>query len=182
MLQNSTLESIREAINEIDQIFNLVLISEKLDESLILMKDLLCWNDEDIVYLVKNARKESTKKTMSLLMRKNLIEYNMADGMLYDHFLQKHEEAVRKYGVKKMVQQVKNLNLLRDEMLKTCDTSKTNSFQSYQKDEFSNIVNQYEINTDTKVECLLLMKTELNTIQKIRDNQGRILAAHKLNI
>ena len=39
-----------------DAQFDLVLILERFDESLVLLQDLMCWPTEDIVYLKQNER------------------------------------------------------------------------------------------------------------------------------
>ena len=41
---------------ELDAQFDLVLILERFDESLVLLQDLMCWPTEDIVYLKQNER------------------------------------------------------------------------------------------------------------------------------
>ena len=54
---------VAQMIQEIDKDFHLVLIVEKMDESLILLKDLLCWNILDVRYFKLNERSELTKKS-----------------------------------------------------------------------------------------------------------------------
>ena len=44
-------------IKEMEDHFHLVMILEHFDESLILMKDILCWDTQDITNLKLNARK-----------------------------------------------------------------------------------------------------------------------------
>ena len=44
------------ANRELDAQFDLVLILERFDESLVLLQDLMCWPTEDIVYLKQNER------------------------------------------------------------------------------------------------------------------------------
>jgi galactosylceramide sulfotransferase len=43
-------KSVKKMIQKIDQEFDLVMIVEQLDESLILLKKLLCWETDDMVY------------------------------------------------------------------------------------------------------------------------------------
>ncbi|PIK57633.1 putative galactosylceramide sulfotransferase isoform X2 [Apostichopus japonicus] len=52
-------QKINEKIKELAGEFDLVLISEYLDESLLLMKKLLCWEYTDIVYLSSGIRSKS---------------------------------------------------------------------------------------------------------------------------
>ena len=164
-------EKITEIIVEMDKTFDLVVIIEKMDESLILMKELLCWNFEDIVFLVKNARKKSMKVKMTAAMRKNVLEFNQADDMLYEHFLNKHEEAVNRYGASKMEEQVLILRKLRDEMLSRCNIDMDASFKLKVDNKFFNRVNAYNTTSYKDRECQLLMTQELTLVSNIRKKQ-----------
>ena len=46
---------IQHSINSLDKDFNLVLILEHFDESLIMLRRRLCWNIDDVVYFTTNA-------------------------------------------------------------------------------------------------------------------------------
>ena len=48
LIKNS--KSLREQIRQLDKYFDKVLIAEQFDESLILMKEFLCWDTQDILY------------------------------------------------------------------------------------------------------------------------------------
>ena len=50
-------EAVEKKIQEMDEHFHLVMILEHFEESLILMKDILCWDTNDITNLKLNARK-----------------------------------------------------------------------------------------------------------------------------
>ena len=52
------IETLRETIKKLDQDFDLVMISERMDESLVLMADALCVPLEDVMSLKNNARKK----------------------------------------------------------------------------------------------------------------------------
>ncbi len=50
--------TVKEYIDKLDSIFDLVMLSEKMDESLVLLKHLLCWTTDDVIafkvfYLIK---------------------------------------------------------------------------------------------------------------------------------
>ncbi|XP_078713410.1 galactosylceramide sulfotransferase-like [Lampetra fluviatilis] len=51
---------VRRMIREAEDTFSLVMISEHFDESLVLLKELLCLDEEDITYFRLNARSTST--------------------------------------------------------------------------------------------------------------------------
>jgi galactosylceramide sulfotransferase len=42
-----------------DKIFDLVMITDRFEESIVLLRDLLCMNDEDVIYLALKVRRET---------------------------------------------------------------------------------------------------------------------------
>ncbi|KAL9962064.1 hypothetical protein ACROYT_G031133 [Oculina patagonica] len=73
-------------IKFVDQEFDLILINEYFDESLILLKSLLCWDFEDILYLKQKVRTETERTPLSREMKANILSWNQADALLYNHF------------------------------------------------------------------------------------------------
>ena len=71
-------------ITFVDQEFDLILINEYFDESLILLKNLLCWDFVDILYVKQKVRGQKTR--LSREMKANILSWNQADALLYDHF------------------------------------------------------------------------------------------------
>ena len=61
---------VRKKVKEVEEEFDLVMIAEQFDKSLILLKDDLCWGVEDVTSFPLNGRKEDTKTKMS---KKTLI-------------------------------------------------------------------------------------------------------------
>ena len=49
----------REAIEKIDARFDLVMITDRFEESIILMKEMLCMSDDDVIYLALKVRRET---------------------------------------------------------------------------------------------------------------------------
>ena len=59
LIKNS--KFLRDQIRQLDEYFDIALIAEQFDESLILMKELLCWDTQDILYFkVKLVCKQRT--------------------------------------------------------------------------------------------------------------------------
>nr|XP_054932256.1 galactose-3-O-sulfotransferase 4-like [Dermacentor andersoni] len=48
--------SVRRFVEQLDATFDLVMVAERINESLVLLKDLLCWDTDDIVVFKHNAR------------------------------------------------------------------------------------------------------------------------------
>lgn len=97
--QYFTDEKIKEAINEINKSFPLVLLMEYFDESLILLARELCWDIRDVVYFKLNQRKSSDANTnISNELAHKIRQWNRADMLLYDYFNRTFWNKVEKFG------------------------------------------------------------------------------------
>ena len=80
-------ETIKQFISMVEMDFDLVLLMEYFDESLILLKKLFCWDIEDMIYLKHNSRQESFKKYhIPKHLETKFLDWNRADVLLYKHF------------------------------------------------------------------------------------------------
>lgn len=100
--------------------FHLVLIAEHFEESLILLKDLLCWEMEDILYFKLNVRKSSFVSQLDPEMRAKALRWNWADWKLYQHFNATFWARVEAYGRERMKRDVKELRKRNAEMKAIC--------------------------------------------------------------
>ena len=65
---------VTQAISEMDENFTLILLTDFFDESLIMMKHLLCWDWDDIVYIKFKMRTDDSKAEVS---------YTIVYGLMY---------------------------------------------------------------------------------------------------
>lgn len=107
-------------IHELSQHLDLVLIAEYFEESLILLKDKLCWTMEDIVYFKLNTRKSSSVSKLSPELRVKALKWNGADWKLYQHFNATFWAKVEAFGIERMKQEVKQLRRRNAEMKDIC--------------------------------------------------------------
>lgn len=73
------------------------MITDYFDESMVLLKDELCWDTEDISYLKSNSRKrdqESVRQWLGPEYSQKLLDWNKADWKLYQHFNQTFNKKV----------------------------------------------------------------------------------------
>lgn len=83
-------------IDKMEREFDLVMITEYFDESLILLKRLLCWEFQDIVYIKLRSKKK--KIDFEKEVENNILTWNRADAILYDHFNKTFWRKVREAG------------------------------------------------------------------------------------
>uniref|UniRef100_A0A3B3W1M0 Galactose-3-O-sulfotransferase 1 n=1 Tax=Poecilia latipinna TaxID=48699 RepID=A0A3B3W1M0_9TELE len=107
-------------IQYVSKRFHLVLIAEYFEESLILLKDLLCWSMEDILYFKLNVRRTSSVSRLDPETRAKALQWNWADWKLYEHFNATFWERVEAYGRTRMERDVKELKRRNAEMRATC--------------------------------------------------------------
>lgn len=120
-------DKVWDKIKSIEDQFDLVLIAEKFDESMVLLKDLLCWDYRDVTYFKLNAKKPEAKSVISDEARAKLKQWLKSDYLLYNHFLAKFEKKVASFGVKKMKQEVKVLQAANDNVSKKCSVKAENN-------------------------------------------------------
>lgn len=116
-----------EMISYLDTIFDLVMITEYFEESLILLRDLLCWQTDDIVSFDVNARSKSSIENVTDDVSDRLRKWNIGDVMLYNHFNRTFWKKVRTYGLEKMRKEVILLRARNKELREKCiiDPAKT---------------------------------------------------------
>jgi len=102
-------QKIAQYIKKLDSIFSLVMVSERMEESLILLKNLLCWDYEDVVVFKMNARNDTYKNNVNEVGVRRIQQLNRADQMLYEHFSRKFDDAVRQFGRQRMQREVARL-------------------------------------------------------------------------
>ena len=75
-----------------------MLLTEYFDESLVLLKRLLCWEFDDIVYMAKGVRKDDHRFNISDDLKEKIRRWNAGDALIYDHFNGTFWKKVSKYG------------------------------------------------------------------------------------
>uniref|UniRef100_A0A8C3EL40 Galactose-3-O-sulfotransferase 1 n=1 Tax=Corvus moneduloides TaxID=1196302 RepID=A0A8C3EL40_CORMO len=111
---------VEEHIQEIDRRFHLVMLLEYFDESLVLLKDLLCWQLEDVLYFKLNARKGSTVSRLTPELYEQATAWNLIDAKLYRYFNATFWRKVEAYGRERMARDVAELQRENEKMTSIC--------------------------------------------------------------
>ncbi|CAH1777959.1 unnamed protein product [Owenia fusiformis] len=114
--------AIQEKINEIEKEFDLVIVVEYLEESLILLTECSDLTIEDVVILrnanVRNVQK--FKPTLTPNEYENLIQWNLADSMIYNHFNKTLWRKIDEFGRHNMALKIQELNIAKSLKQKEC--------------------------------------------------------------
>lgn len=111
---------VEEGIRAISKRFHLVMMVEHFEESLILLKDVLCWDMDDLLFFKLNARKGSTVSKLTPELRARALQWNAIDWKLYQHFNATFWRKVEEYGLKRMAEDVAELRRRNAEMATIC--------------------------------------------------------------
>ncbi|KAI5706296.1 hypothetical protein M8J75_006732 [Diaphorina citri] len=118
MFENN--EAVSDFITILSQDFDLVMIAEHMEVSLILLADLMQWPLEQVVYLNHMSRNKKRVFKLTEDNRMLLRDMNLADTLLYEYFLRVLQKKVFDYGVERMREQVTKLITLNYEFKNSC--------------------------------------------------------------
>ncbi|XP_006818560.1 galactosylceramide sulfotransferase-like [Saccoglossus kowalevskii] len=86
---------IQHAIRRIDKEMDFVIILDHFDESLVILKQIMCWKDEDIIYHI--SKKSRKRNTITTSMKINIRKWSLADTLLFEHFNRSLWDKVNNY-------------------------------------------------------------------------------------
>lgn len=104
---------IDQVIKYLDQNIHLVMITEMIDQSLLMLRQLLCMHIDDIIYLKLKIRKDTDRQeqtvTTSDEVKEKIRDWNALDTAIYDHFHYKLIHQIEtEYGYAKMDEDVES--------------------------------------------------------------------------
>ena len=87
-VHHGNLTAVENYIRFLQQEFDLVMLMEYFDESLVLLKRRFCWKIEDILYFKLNERTDKEKQDITSHTKEMIRKWNSADVLLYNVFNQ----------------------------------------------------------------------------------------------
>ncbi len=93
--------AVQKEIERLDREFDLVMISNRMDESLVLLSDLLNWPLERVLHLDLNRRKPDKSAVLTMDERNVLSDWLAADVQIFNHFSRRFDEKVTELNEKK---------------------------------------------------------------------------------
>ena len=150
-------------IQELDQIFDLVLIAEHMSESLVLLKHMLCWTTDDVMSFRLNARK--SRHPLSADAQRMIESVNWADQILYRHFVFKFNKLVDQFGRDMMKREVKELQARDRDIFARCVASASAGEKG---------IMEYSLKENSS-QCWLMSRSEQKLTSVIRKQQNQRL-------
>ncbi|XP_070557822.1 galactosylceramide sulfotransferase-like [Ptychodera flava] len=113
---NETL--VEEYIDQLEKEIDFVFVTEYYDESLILLKRLMCWDMEDILYVSRRVR--GLRTAMTSETRDRIYKWNYSDMKLYDRFNRTLWRKIKEYG-SDFHKELKLFREIRDTVTQNCE-------------------------------------------------------------
>lgn len=161
-------------IDYLDRTFDLVLITDYFDESMVLMKEELCWKMNDIEYLKSNSRSKNIESISDWLGKEyvdKLLEWNKADWMLYKHFNATFTKKLEQFGHDRMAAEVAKLQGANKRLERNClsgDSSVRTVFKTVE-------LTKYKLKEESDDFCKDLIRTERQYLYQINKRQEDML-------
>ncbi|XP_045212360.2 galactose-3-O-sulfotransferase 2-like [Mercenaria mercenaria] len=151
----------------LDKQFAVVLLAEKYDDSLVLMKRKLNWSFRDIMYAMKNVRSAAKADRYVLKDEHKALHrnYSIFDYMLFEFFEERLNKQIESEGVG-FQEEVENFKEIRKYVENFCHVVPRHIMSV--KIDRSKWTDSFEI---TRSDCNLMHLGEIQFIQMIRKNQ-----------
>ena len=112
-------DRINEFIKHLDQEMNFVMITDRMDESLIMLKEYLCWDMTDLLYLNRLVS-DQPKVSLSAETMNRISKYQVIDAQIFDHFNASFEHHLDRIGRENVASQVKEFWKIREAFEDKC--------------------------------------------------------------
>lgn len=169
---------IQAAIQRLNNEFDLVLLTEYFEESMVMLKNLLCWTTEDMIHFNLNQRHQSERRNISSDLAKKIHQWNRADTALYEYF---REVFLRKLNEQDedFFRDVNDLKINNEVMRDICLESVSEKDESYQDTGIKGFQARQNLTEPLKTTCEKMTWNEVRYLGYFRYKQKRLLATTK---
>ena len=166
--QNVT--AVQEYIAFLEKEFDLVMIMEYFEESMVLMKRLLCWEFEDFLHIKSNERQKKEKAEMSDNLKENIKRWNKADMLLYKHFNKTFWHWIKMEG-EGFYDDLRTFRQMNDKMNRKCFSGTTLQEVYAGKFVMAPALNP-NLPAETKEKCERMTRKENSYLSHLRNKQS----------
>lgn len=172
--ENNSKEYIKYAISKMEEDFKFVMITDRYEESMILLKNMLCLDYEDILYLPLKVRTDDDRKKISLETAKKIKNWNRLDTAIYEYFSERFEQMTVEYGKDKLAREVEILK----EKLKDVETR---CVEDYDSQSLKPWIKRIKLRKPSGQMCQRLVWGEVKYADYLRQNQYTQLSEDDYN-
>ncbi|KAJ7389020.1 hypothetical protein OS493_034154 [Desmophyllum pertusum] len=163
--------AVKEYIASLEKEFDLVMISDYFDESVVLMKRLLCWEFDDILYVKSNERFDKERGEVSEDVKENIRRWNKADMLLFEHFNQTLWRKIEMEG-EGFYNDLAMFRRKKAELKDLCFTNETSNQLMYGNKYAKMMTLKPNLPPETKVKCERMTRTENSYLAYLRTKRS----------
>ncbi|KAL9960293.1 hypothetical protein ACROYT_G033737 [Oculina patagonica] len=172
--QNVT--AIEEYIAFLDKEFDLIMITDYFDESVVLLKRLLCWELDDVLYFKSNERQDKERAVdLSEDVKKNIKRWNAADQILFDFFNQTFWYKIKMEG-EGFYDDLAAFRQKKGQIRRLCLTHGTSLQLQYGHKYVKGVNLKHNLNAKTKKYCERMTRSENSYLEYLRRKRSMRLA------
>ena len=123
-MKSSTLdEQIQGFLRYLEEEFDFVMVLERLDESLMVLKEYLGWDMRDLLYIHRMPGKKRGKEKLSEKTEQRILLYNTYDEQVYYHFNKTLDEHIVHIGEAKIADLLNDFRKKQQNFEDECETA-----------------------------------------------------------
>ncbi|XP_068713855.1 galactosylceramide sulfotransferase-like [Montipora foliosa] len=170
--------NIHRAIRKLDKEFDLVLITEYFEESMVMLKNLLCWETQDMAHFHLNQRRESEKRNISFQLVNRIKQWNNADTALYKYFTEAFLQKLNEQSAD-FLRDVNDLKGSNAAMRDICLEPVSEKSEDYQDVDIKGFKIRQNLTEPLKTTCDKMTWNEIRFLGYFRYKQKRLLTSAK---
>lgn len=161
-------KAVNNHIEFLEKEFDLVMVSDYFDESAVLLKRLLCWEFEDVLYMKNNERLDKEKAVgLGEDVIENIKRWNKADMLLFDHFNQTLWHKIKMEG-ESFNEDLATFRRMKADLKNQCFTNEVSTQRMYGNKMAKGFTLKSDLPPDLKLKCERMTRTENNYLAYLR--------------
>ena len=172
--QNAT--AINNYIAFLDKEFDLVMITDYFDESVVLLKRLLSWELDDILYFKSNERQDQEKAVgLSDKVKDKIKRWNAADELLFQYFNQTFWNKIKKEG-KGFYDDLEAFRRKKEQVSRLCLTNGTILQRQYGDKYVKAVSLKPNLRAEIREQCERMARSENSYLAQLRRKRSMRIA------
>lgn len=168
-------KAVKDYVVFLDKEFDLVMIADYFDESAVLLKRVLCWEFEDVLYMKTNERLDNERAaSISDDIIENIKRWNKADMLLFEHFNQTLWNKIKMEG-ESFYEDLATFRRMKADLKSQCFTNEVSKQLVYGNKYAKGLTLKQDLPAELKQKCERITRTENNYLAYLRRKRSERL-------
>lgn len=169
-------KAVEDYIALLDKEFDLVMIADHFDESAVLLKRLLCWEFEDVLFTKTNERLDKERAAgITDDIIENIKRWNKADMLLFEYFNRTLWNKIKMEG-ESFYEDLAKFRQMKADLKSQCFTDQVSNQLVYGNKYVKGLTLKSDLSPELKQKCERMTRTENNYLAYLRKKRTERLA------